>query len=286
MPKISEERKTERREQILEGARRCFAEHGYEGATVAKLEREIGLSRGAIFNYFPSKEDLFIELAVRDSARMSEVWINEGSRPSSARSSSSIRPGSRVYLELVSARADRPELPASASRSGTTELAPANRARIEEAQRDGEFRDDLAAKEIGTFVNLVLNGLALLRAGGDELPSTELVLSLLRDAIGRELVGVRLRVHPPDALDLVDVGLRLRERDPTAVREPAVDVPLARVVRGEREPHVAVVAVAQVVEVPRAVADVDLRIAEIGDDEPSCRPCAARCPSPSPGGAA
>src|SRR5262245_62019495 len=78
MPKISEERKTERREQILEGARRCFAENGYEGATVVKLEDEIGLSRGAIFNYFPSKEDLFVELAVRDNARMSELWINEG----------------------------------------------------------------------------------------------------------------------------------------------------------------------------------------------------------------
>ena len=60
MPKISEERKAERREQILVGARRCFAEHGYEGATVALLEAEIGLSRGAIFNYFPSKEDAIV----------------------------------------------------------------------------------------------------------------------------------------------------------------------------------------------------------------------------------
>jgi TetR/AcrR family transcriptional regulator, transcriptional repressor of aconitase len=78
MPKISAERKTERREQILDGARRAFAEHGYEGATVARLEEEIGLSRGAIFNYFPSKEDLFIELAVRDNARISELWVSEG----------------------------------------------------------------------------------------------------------------------------------------------------------------------------------------------------------------
>ena len=78
MPKISDERKAERREQILEGARRCFAEHGYEGATVAKLEREIGLSRGAIFNYFASKEDLFIELAGRDTKRVSRVFIEEG----------------------------------------------------------------------------------------------------------------------------------------------------------------------------------------------------------------
>ena len=64
------------------------------------------------------------------------------------------------------------------------EVAPANRARIEEAQRNGEFRDDLGPREIGIFVNLVLNGLALMRAGGEELPSTDLVLSLLRDAIG------------------------------------------------------------------------------------------------------
>ena len=63
MPKITTERRTERREEILDGARRCFAEHGYEGATVTKLEREIGLSRGAIFNYFSSKDDLFLELA-------------------------------------------------------------------------------------------------------------------------------------------------------------------------------------------------------------------------------
>ena len=78
MPKISDERKTERREQILASARRCFAEHGYEGATVVRLEEATGLSRGAIFNYFGSKEELFIELAVEDTARMSELWVNEG----------------------------------------------------------------------------------------------------------------------------------------------------------------------------------------------------------------
>ena len=78
MPKISEERRTERREQILEGARRCFAENGYEGATVARLEQATGLSRGAIFNYFPSKADLFFELAYRDNRRLIQLWIEKG----------------------------------------------------------------------------------------------------------------------------------------------------------------------------------------------------------------
>jgi TetR/AcrR family transcriptional regulator, transcriptional repressor of aconitase len=183
MPKISESRKSERREQILEGARRCFAEHGYEGATVAKLEAEIGLSRGAIFNYFSSKEDLFVELSMRDSKRMSEVWINEGLE-AVVRVVVELDPAwLSVYLELFRRVRTDPDFRGRIE-ARNEEVAPGNRARIEEAQRAGEFRDDLEAKEIGTFVNLVLNGLALMRAGGEELPRSELVLGLLRDAIG------------------------------------------------------------------------------------------------------
>ena len=183
MPKISDERRTERREEILEGARRCFAVNGYEGATVVKLEDETGLSRGAIFNYFPSKEDLFIELAVRDSARMSEIWVNDGLE-AVVREVVELDPAwLSVYLELfrrVRTDADFRERIEARQKA----VAPANRARVEQAQREGEFRDDIAPKDIGTFVNLVLNGLALMRAGGEELPSTDLVLELLLDAIG------------------------------------------------------------------------------------------------------
>jgi AcrR family transcriptional regulator len=183
MPKISDERRAQRLEQILEGARRCFAQNGYEGATVAKLEREIGLSRGAIFNYFPSKEDLFIELAVRDSRRMSEIWINEGLE-AIVREVVELDPAwLAVYLELFRRTRTDPEFCRKIEERQKA-VAPANRQRIEEAQREGEFRDDIEPKELGTFVNLVLNGLALMRAGGEELPSTALVLTLLRDAIG------------------------------------------------------------------------------------------------------
>jgi TetR/AcrR family transcriptional regulator, transcriptional repressor of aconitase len=183
MPKISEERRTERREQILEGARRCFAENGYESATVIKLEEAIGLSRGAIFNYFPSKEDLFIELAVRDSRRMSEIWVNEGLE-AIVREVVELDPAwIAVYLELFRRTRTDPEFRRRIEERQKA-VAPANRQRIEEAQRGGEFRDDVEPRELGTFVNLVLNGLALMRAGGEELPSTALVLTLLRDAIG------------------------------------------------------------------------------------------------------
>ena len=183
MPKISDERKAERREQILAAARRCFAQHGYEGATVARLEKATGLSRGGIFNYFDSKEDLFIELAVEDARRMSDVWVNQG-LPAVVDEVFGLDPAwLSVYLELVRrVRTDEDFRRRIEERQQA--VVPMNRAKIEEAQRAGEFRDDLEAKEIGQFVNLVLNGLALSRASGDELPPAELVLRLLAAAVG------------------------------------------------------------------------------------------------------
>ena len=56
MPRVSQVQLDARRRQILAGARACFARHGYEGATVRRLEDETGLSRGAIFHHFRDKE--------------------------------------------------------------------------------------------------------------------------------------------------------------------------------------------------------------------------------------
>ena len=80
MPKVTEEHKEARREQILAGAQRAFARHGYEGATVARLEEETGLSRGAIFNYYENKEALFVALVRRSSDRFVEIWLEQGYR--------------------------------------------------------------------------------------------------------------------------------------------------------------------------------------------------------------
>jgi TetR/AcrR family transcriptional regulator, transcriptional repressor of aconitase len=183
MPKISAERKAERREQILDGAQRAFARYGFEGATVKRLEEEIGLSRGAIFNYFEGKDDLFLELCRRDQERMSGLFV-EGGIAALLQEVLDVDPDwYGVYLELTRrVRTDerfRERLEARAE-----DIRPINRARIEEAQREGEFRDDLAPREIGMFVNLVLSGLAVQRVEGDEPLPSELILRLIDDAIG------------------------------------------------------------------------------------------------------
>jgi TetR/AcrR family transcriptional regulator, transcriptional repressor of aconitase len=191
VPKISEERKAERREQILAGARCCFAEYGYEGATVVRLEDATGLSRGAIFNYFPSKEELFIELAVQDNTRISELWVNDGLEAVIREIRDADPNWLSVYLELVR-RVRTDKAFRSRLEERYEEITPANRARLEQAQRSGELRDDVKPRQLGQFVNLVLNGLALQHAMDEPLPPTKLIVSLLDDAIG----GKRRRASP------------------------------------------------------------------------------------------
>ena len=63
MPKVTPAHEQKRREQILEAAMVCFARQGYRATSMEDIVRESGLSVGAIYTYFPSKEDLFLALA-------------------------------------------------------------------------------------------------------------------------------------------------------------------------------------------------------------------------------
>src|SRR5689334_4228869 len=65
MPKTSAMAKAARQEQVLTAAVRCFAKRGYHATTIEDLVTATGLSRGALYLYFPSKEALYLALADR-----------------------------------------------------------------------------------------------------------------------------------------------------------------------------------------------------------------------------
>ncbi len=183
MPKISEEAKQERIEGILDGARRCFARYGYEGATVTRLEQEIGLSRGAIFNWFPSKEELFTELARRDNDRLLRLFADEGFAALVGAVTEEDADWLAVYLEFGRRlRAD----PAFRKR-WQERAAPDVRDRIhsilQTGQTSGRLRDDMTVEQLGRFLGLLVDGIVVQRGMGFDAPDADSVVSLAEDAI-------------------------------------------------------------------------------------------------------
>ena len=56
---------TDRKEYIVEKAFDVFMNKGYDSASITVLQKELGISRGAMYRYFKSKEELFVEVIDR-----------------------------------------------------------------------------------------------------------------------------------------------------------------------------------------------------------------------------
>jgi AcrR family transcriptional regulator len=59
MPRVVPEYKEEARTRILAAANQVFGEKGYRQATMDDVAKKLGVSKGALYLYFASKEELF-----------------------------------------------------------------------------------------------------------------------------------------------------------------------------------------------------------------------------------
>ncbi|HED04872.1 MAG TPA: TetR/AcrR family transcriptional regulator [Candidatus Fraserbacteria bacterium] len=64
----------ERREEILQAARRCFSQHGYHETTMEEVAVAANLSKGLIYYYFKSKQELFLALLDSWFAQFDLAW--------------------------------------------------------------------------------------------------------------------------------------------------------------------------------------------------------------------
>lgn len=70
---LRELKKRQTRESIYETAWRMFAARGFDRVTVAEVAREAQVSLATVFNYFPSKEDLFYGRMEAHGSRLVEA---------------------------------------------------------------------------------------------------------------------------------------------------------------------------------------------------------------------
>jgi AcrR family transcriptional regulator len=189
MPRVSQDQLDARRRQILAGARACFARHGYEGATVRRLEDETGLSRGAIFHHFRDKESLFLAVAEDDAAAMVATVAEHGlvqvMRDLLARADEPDQAG-WLGSQLEVSRRLRTD-PAFAKRwaARAEAIAAATRDRLTRQREAGVLRADMPVPTLAQFLELAYDGLVLHLAMGRPAADLGEVLDLVEAAVRR-----------------------------------------------------------------------------------------------------
>jgi AcrR family transcriptional regulator len=197
VPRVSQDHLDARRREILSGARTCFARHGYEGATVRRLEDEIGLSRGAIFHHFRDKESLFLAVAEDDAATMVATVAEHGlvqvmrdmlSRAAATDPGNDDEPEVAGWLgtQLEVSRRLRTD-PEFAKRwaARSEAISEATRGRLTRQREAGVLRADIPVDVLARFLELAYDGLVLHLATGRPADDLDAVLDLVEETVRR-----------------------------------------------------------------------------------------------------
>lgn len=188
---MSPEQLDARRREILAAARACFARHGYEGATVRRLEQATGLSRGAIFHHFRDKDSLFLAVAEDDAATMVATVARNGlvqvlrdllTRAGDPAASADVAGWLGTQLEVSRRlRTDQAFADRWAQRSAA--IAEATRERLRRQRGAGVLRDDVPLDVLALFLELAYDGLVLHLAMGRPTGQLDRVLDLVEEAV-------------------------------------------------------------------------------------------------------
>ena len=67
---VTAQRQSDRRDEILVAAQRCFVRSGFHQTSMQQICAEAGMSAGNLYRYFPSKEAIIAGIAERDRAEV------------------------------------------------------------------------------------------------------------------------------------------------------------------------------------------------------------------------
>jgi AcrR family transcriptional regulator len=175
MPRVSDEYMTLRREEILEAAKVCFAREGFHAASMRDIYRECGLSPGAVYNHFASKEKIVRALgqerlreaqAQREALELIEDPI-EALRLLSAGTRKQLASEADLLLELqLAGEALRSESIGEVSRQAFDATLETVVGLIGRAQRTGHLDQSVDADALGRVLIGVFQGLIMQTAIG------------------------------------------------------------------------------------------------------------------------
>lgn len=173
----------ERRQRILDVAADLIVHYGYDKTTVSDIAREAGISKGAIYLHFDSKEALFEELIIRELQVYTEIWLDRleadvaGGTMAGLYKNSLYAMNSRPFMMALFRRDDRIlgnylRKPENLFQKFRQQQAESERfVFVKMMQEAGAIRQDLDAKVIAHVMDILAYGLVGM---GDVLPQADI----------------------------------------------------------------------------------------------------------------
>jgi AcrR family transcriptional regulator len=154
------------REQLLDAAARVFARKGYAGTKIQDIVREAGLSTGAVYGRFGSKDDLLREAVVRRTARGARLDTDVAERVADLITRTDAE---AVRLEAYVTARREPDV-AAAVVDAQAHWRAAVQPLVDAALADGTVADDVDPEAVLYFLRTVHLGLLLQRGAGATAP--------------------------------------------------------------------------------------------------------------------
>ena len=190
-------RKQNKRSLIIEAAAKVFANRGYTSTLIADIARVAGIGKGTIYEYFPSKEDLFFavfEWFVETTEAEAKVSISALGGPASERLMALNDALLRSWLDMLdmyslvmefwsaSASSRMRQRFKQAFREGSRDFRQIVSALIRDGIETGEFQpevdaESVAAALVGTWDALLLQ--AWFDEGFDPLTTARRFMAVL-----------------------------------------------------------------------------------------------------------
>lgn len=166
------------REQLLRAAAAVFAREGYDGTKIMDVVREAGLSTGAVYGRFRSKNDLLREAIVSRASSAAQLATEDVDRVADiiaagvANVDRPLADGEALRLEAYVTARREPEVARALADSHHVwrdRIAPL----VDAARRDGTVDPDLDPEAVLFLVRILHLGLLLHRGSGLPGPDPE-----------------------------------------------------------------------------------------------------------------
>lgn len=199
MRRANAQLQSDRRNEILDAAARCFARSGFHQTSMQTICAEAGMSPGNVYRYFRSKEAIIAAISERDLAQAAADFAAVDKAPDFFTGFAALgrrylverKPEESVlYLDIMAEARRNPEI-RQIHESNQTDVRAGLAAILRRAAERGELRRDLDFDKVVTVIMALGDGLESRRAI-DPSFNPESVIEIVLDLVRYTLTDCKL----------------------------------------------------------------------------------------------